>query len=191
MTTSTQLHSQTVKENFYKMFKFVVDELKAFLPNENLEFIRKNSPEHLHSIINWNTLENRLIYRAKNPYRHFESLIISSYISDTSDILRILEKIVDVIEVDFTIAIDFDSVFCTSDKDRPFKFEFASRNTRINKVIKIIDKKSAQALVDEFRTDHSVLLNRHFERHQNVLRFSTSGFRPYCLLSMKIYINTI
>ena len=173
------------------MFKIAVNQLKNFLPNENLESIKKRTPQKYHNVINWTTVENRLIYRKQTPYRHFESLIISTFISDTSEILRIIEKLIEALECDFSVSIDFDAIFQTSDSDSPFKFEFASRNTRINKVVKIIDKKSAQALVDEFRTDHSSLVQRHFERHQKILRFSTSGFRPYCLLAMKIYITSL
>ena len=173
------------------MFKIAVNQLKNFLPNENLESIKKRTNEDLHKYINWTTVENRLIYRKQTPYRHFESLIISTFISDTSEILRTLEKIVEFIECDFSLSIDFDAIFQTNDPDQPIKFEFASRNTRINQVVKIIDKKSAQALVDEFRIDHSSLVQRHFNTHQKILRFSTSGFRPYCLLAMKIYISSL
>ena len=172
------------------MFKIVAEELKNYLPNDNLESIKKKIPEIMHYFINWSTVENRLIYRKQTPYRHYESLIISSFISDESEILRILEKTVELIQTDFTISIDFDAIFQTSDKEAAFKFEFASRNTKINQVVKIIDKKSAQALLDEFRIDHSSLVNKHFERHQKILRYSTSGFRPYCLLAMKMYISS-
>ena len=178
------------------MMKIYAEEIKEEICSTPLkrDQIVKFIPEEIIKIINFNVIEDKFIYRPKTKYKHFESITISKFLQSEDDIFQILKKIVTIIECDFLIYIDFDGVFKTPSKETKdsFKFEFASKNTSINENFKIVSLKTASNLLSEFENkSHAEIVNKHFETHSKILDFVSSGFRPYMLLSMKIYIQTL
>ena len=169
--------------------------MKTIFNNRPLkqEDIEKIIPEEIKKVVNYKMIEDRLIFRPKNKYRHFETLHISVFLKNETDISRIIKELLNVVETDCLLYIDFDAIFrCPGDEERPFKFEFGSKNTKVNKTFKIVSAKSAQNLVNEFESQtHPELLNNHYETHKSVMDYVSSGFRPYMLLSMKIWIQTL
>ena len=153
------------------------------------EDIQKYIPTEIQKYINYSIIADRVSFRPKNKYRHFETLNISVFLKNETDITQIIEKLLNTIEDSVLLYIDFDGIFQTKDN---FKFEFASKNTRVNEHFKIVSEKSAKNLLNEFKSKtYAEIVNTHFERHKKVLDYVSSGFRPYMLLSMKIYIQTL
>ena len=157
--------------------------------NKDNEDIQKYIPAEIQKFVNFSIIKNRLTFRPKTKFRHFESINISYFLKNETDITRIIASLLNIIEADVLMYIDFDAIFQTKEN---FKFEFASKNTHVNKHFKIVSEKSAEYLLNEFKSKtHAEIVNTHFERHKLVLDYISSGFRPYMLLSMKIYIQTL
>ena len=174
------------------MLKQIVSILEEQLFHQRSEKkIEEFVPEDLQKFVNFSILQNKFLYRRRNKYRSYETLNISLFLHDESHILQTLKIILENIEENICLYVDFDGIFLSNDVERPFKFEYASKNTRFNQIFKIVDKKSATDFLSEFEVSHSQIVNQHFEIHKKILDYAASGFRPYCLLSMKIFIQTI
>ena len=104
------------------------------------ESIQNELPIYLHPFVNFRILEDKIIYRGITRQKNYESLMISKYLQSESDILKCLEYIMEAIESNILIYVDFDCVYETSDKSRQYKFEFGSKSSKVNSVFKIVSK---------------------------------------------------
>lgn len=167
-----------------------LEEIQKIVPTPlTRDELRSLIPEKLH--VNLDIIQNKCIYRPRNKYRVFECLNLSIVLSNETEIQKILHSLMDIIEIPHLIYVDFDAIYQTSDTNRPFKFEFGSKNTRLNNTFKIVDSHTAELFLNEFKMTFPELQNKQFLRHQSVLDFASSGFRPYKIISMKIYIQSL
>ena len=176
------------------MIKLVLKELeKNLFPSglQKVEDIKFDLPDYLHPFVNFRILEDKIIYRGITRNKNYESLTISKYLRSESDILKCLESIMEVIDSNMLIYIDFDSIYQTQDKDRPYKFEFGSKSSKVNDCFKIVSKASVDTFLKEFQISHNEIVAKQFGRHLKIMDFQMSGFRPMMILSMKIFIQSI
>ena len=117
--------------------------------------------------------------------------MISNNKSSEADILKCLEYIMEAIESNILIYVDFDCVYETSDKSRQYKFEFGSKSSKVNSVFKIVSKTSVEKFLKEFDISRNELIAKQFENHSKIMDFQSSGFRPMMILSMKIFIQSM
>ena len=176
------------------MIKLVLKDLQENIFPSGLktrETIQDELPKHLHPFVNFRILEDKIIYRGITRQKNYESLMISKYLQSESDILQCLEYIMEAIESNILIYVDFDCLYETADKTRPYKFEYGSKASKVNSIFKIVSKTSVEEFLKEFDISRNELIAKQFENHSKIMQFQSSGFRPMMILSMKIFIQSM
>ena len=152
-------------------------------------------PENVYNMLkqtnNLNLIIDRIVFRPRNPARPYDSMVISKFLRKDFNLISVLNTLTQCITSDFLIFIDFDFIIeCTNDKERPLKFEFASKASSMNEHCKITSTTDQQVLMDEFKNKtFSDLLNEAFINHRDLNDYASSGFKPYQLLSLKLYLQ--
>lgn len=179
-------------------FKPVLQNLKEIIFENKMitseEQIREILPPHLFDLMvqkkNIKMLFDQFLYRPSTQRRKFDTISISKMYTPDFDLSDMLERIVESLENDVNINVDFDFVIeASKDELSPFKFEYASKSSSLNKTKNLVFPSDVKNFLDYFKnkTD-SDILQECFIKHVDIMDYSQSGFQPYVLLAVKIFI---
>ena len=132
-----------------------------------------------------------VIFRQKIGKR-FGSATISKLFTPDFNVAVFLTQVLDELDFKAIVSIDCDYVLETKDPESPLKFQYASRATCINRTRKLILPSDVQTLLNEFEgKTRADILNACFNKHAEILHFQESGFNPYYLISLKVFLTSL
>ena len=175
-----------------------IDNLETKLPDELLKFLQKR--QYLH------TISDKIIWRDSNRFRPFSSCIITKFLHEKIDIVESLEKLVNIIDLEYLIFVDFhfivtcplkdtdetDFIDEIDDSNRVFKFQKASKASAFNSKIKISSTSDIKSFLEPLKNfDNSDFLKTAFENHCDIFNLHGSDIRPLMLLSLVVHVQKI
>ena len=183
---------QNFLEELFDLDEVDRNNVDEYLEPRVFEFLQKNG--------NLNTIVNKISFSPKTKYRYYESVIITKFLTDQVNSVKMIQEILDNISGRFTIFLDFHFLFICPDyevdnvSNKPsydkFKFQHASKASAMNQTIKINSTIDCEQLVNEFKDmNYADLLNKTFVTHSEIFEYAQSNIRPYQLLSLVIHIQ--
>ena len=178
-----KIETGAIEEIFFPSGRKTANDIQENLPDYIVQILKKQN--------NLNIITDKIIYRKKNAHREYDSLIITKFLTPSFQLADCLSNIISLASGRINIFVDFDFMIeCSKDEDSPYKFEFGSKTNAMNSQMKIFDKSDAEQFCNEFRTkDYADILNECYINHNNLNDYSSSGFKPHQLLSMKLYMH--
>ena len=181
----TQEVSASIEKILYPDGYILKENLQEKLPDYVYEKLKNEN--------NLGIIEDKITFRPRNLNRPYDSFRFSKFLTPDLVIAEKIERLFQVLHGHISVFIDFDFLIdATKDAEEMYKFEFASKFTAMNNVMKITSDIDVEKLCNEFRgKDFSDILNTTFINHVNLNDYSSSGFRPQSLLAMKIYLQIV
>ena len=153
----------------------------------------KESFEHLKKIGRLSTISDRLIFREKNSYRPWESVMITKLIEPGFSIEKFLSGLLDCVEKPFLLNIDFHFLILCPDSEneyRNLRFQSGSKASSVNNCVKIMLPEHETVLKKQFQEMSAIsLLDDVFIAHSRLFGYIGSGLRPHSLLSVLVHIQ--
>ena len=158
------------------------------IPKEALDYLK--SVDLTHHIHDFSLFPLKFFHRKNKA----ENIIIGKFVNSDMNIYEELENLTSFLTPTFRIQVDFGFLIKNgmNTDDSKFRFVFPQRSLAFNSKIHINNLDDIRTFLAEFKTiSRSELTQRVFQIHQNQSCFDRSGYNPFYLINMSIFLAKI
>lgn len=161
-------------------------QMKEFFDDELCHVLSKTNK--------FRSVADRIDYYDANNFRPYDSVKICKIVHPKFKLSETLTAFVDSLTPPFLFFIDFN--FCVEASelnpkyDSRLKIQLGSKASSWNQNFKIVSNKDAVLLKNEFiNKSYSEFLSLAFLHHSRLFELSSSGLRPYSLISLLLHVQ--
>ena len=158
------------------------------IPPEIIKYLK--SVDLLHHLHDYALFPLKHVHRVNKA----ENIIFGKFFNADLNVFDMLEEIVSFLTPTFRIQVDFGFIIKSgiNPENLEYRYVFPQRSLKINTKMHINSLADIETFLNEFKNlNRNDLMQKTYEIHQNQSLFDKSGFQPYYLLNMVVFLAKI